>query len=108
MELKATPSVAYDTILGYVDEAIKALESEPPEIENGANPDPAQAHSLDTFSDLPHARLEGSGKRRSDSLGEDQGGSSEMPKHRDRTRQPSSPSTSHSTSHGIDEDEDEE
>ncbi len=99
MELKATSSLAYNTVLGYVDEAIAALELEPPETERKDVPDPTQTPTADNFAvpALPPSRRQGYAKRGSGSIDDDEpsGSSSKRRKHRYETRSTSSLSTSH-------------
>ena len=73
MELKSASSVAYNTILGYVDEAIKALESEPPETKHKDIPDPAQTPTANNFAvpAIPPPKRQRPAKRGSGSIEDD-------------------------------------
>ena len=99
MKLKATSSQAYNTVLGYVDEAIAALESEPPETECKNIPDPAQTPTAGNFAvpDPPPSTKQRFAKRGSGSIEDDEpsGLYYKRRKHRYETRSSSSLSTSH-------------
>ncbi|KJA18341.1 hypothetical protein HYPSUDRAFT_205456 [Hypholoma sublateritium FD-334 SS-4] len=106
MELKSTSSAAYNTVLGYVDEAIKAVESEPPETEGKHIPDPAQTPTVGNFAvpAVPPPGRRRQGKRRSDSVDDDDLSASSMKKRKHRYETRASQGSSLSTSYGTSED----
>ncbi|KJA23475.1 hypothetical protein HYPSUDRAFT_39936 [Hypholoma sublateritium FD-334 SS-4] len=110
MELMPTSTASYNTVLGYVDEAIKALESGPPEMESKHIPDPAQTPTVGNFAvpALPPPGRRRQGKRRSDNADDDDLSGSSMKKRKHRYETRASQAYSLSTSYGTSEDVEEQ